>query len=75
MYVYKHTNGTYHFVPDVTVRSHGESMYFDSPNVKERWHFISDDKAKEFVENCKDKEQEFENRLEEINKQPKIERE
>ena len=53
MYVYEHINGTYHFKPDMAVRSLGEKMYFDSSFVKEWWHFITDDQAKEFVEERK----------------------
>lgn len=53
MYVYEHVNGMFHFKPDVVVRPIGAITYFDSPNVKEYWHFVSDDEAKKFVEEKK----------------------
>ena len=56
MYVYEHINGTYHFKPDVVVRTMGAPTYFDSDFVKEYWHFVSNDKANKFVEDRKNHE-------------------
>ena len=53
MYVYEHINGTYHFKPDFIVRSAGTVQYFNSPYVKEYWHFTTKEKAEEFVEERK----------------------
>lgn len=53
MYVYEHENGTYHFIPDITVRALGAITYFDSDYVKEYWHFVTDDEARKFVKKRK----------------------
>jgi hypothetical protein len=56
MYVYLHTNGTYHYKPDIAVNLIGSNQYFNSPFIKQYWHFNSKEEAEKFVEKQKNKD-------------------